>query len=155
MRSLHRSLVITVLAVLALAKTSQGRKDRNVPHHHRGVLTPYRPGPFAIKLTAQDEAQLEAGHAVMKQTQGGGQAGGAICVQDVDAPKAAVWNQILDLDNYTKKVPKVVHCSNYHVTNGKPAQIKTKMVLGVLPGYSVRHPFAMEATIDISTLTHC
>jgi hypothetical protein len=40
----------------------------------------------------------------------------------------------------TKKVGKVIHSSNYHVdkSDENEKKIKTKMVLGVIPGYSVR-----------------
>lgn len=66
-------------------------------------------------------------------------AGGAICVQDVDAPKQAVWNQILDLNAYKGKVPKVNDCKNYFQAKAEDGctRIKTKMVVGVMPGYSV------------------
>ena len=65
--------------------------------------------------------------------------GTAICVQDVAAPREAVWNQVLDLNSYKGKVPKVNECKNYVVHKNKDGTrtIKTKMVLGVLPGYAV------------------
>ena len=79
-----------------------------------------------MKQTRKDEKDPLAG-------------GTAICIQDIDAPKAAVWNQILDLESYPKKVSKVVKSSNYHVSKKGHGghSIKTRMVLGVLPGYSV------------------
>ena len=132
------------------------KRDRHAPHPHRGELTPYSPGPFALRLTADDEAKLARGDAIMKQIlpntakdaaapstqqqqQQGGSAGSAICVQDVHAPIEAVWNQILDLNNYPNKVGKVQECRNYLVRkhNDGRVTIKTKQVLGVLPGYSV------------------
>jgi len=80
----------------------------------------------------------------MKQVPGEGGAGlggRAICVQDVDAPKKAVWTQILDLDHYVGKVSKLKECKNYEVTKHRDGSttIKTKMVIGVIPGYSVRY----------------
>jgi hypothetical protein len=65
--------------------------------------------------------------------------GGVICVQDIEAPKDAVWNQILRMDDYVKKVPKVLECKNYDVRKGEGGNfiMKTKQRLGVLPGYSV------------------
>jgi hypothetical protein len=124
---------------------STARKDRNAPHSHRGILRPYNPGPFEnMKLSRQDENALNKGESVTKQTMPSPDdpdaGGGVLCIQDVDAPKAAVWNQILDLDSYEGKVSKVNKCKNYFVGKNKDGSstIKTKMVLGVMPGYSVR-----------------
>lgn len=90
-------LLLSLVAVIA-TMTCEAKIDRNQPHEHTGKLTPYSPGPFPnLKLTSQDEAELAQGKPVMKQSQGDGNSGGAICVQDINAPKAAVWNQILDL----------------------------------------------------------
>lgn len=78
----------------------------------------------------------------MKQIPGeNGQGGRAICVQDVNAPSDAVWNQILNVDSYVGKVSKLKECKNYLVKkleNGN-YRIKTKMVVGVLPGYSYEY----------------
>ena len=121
--------------------------DRNAPHGHRGVLSAYKPGPFETKLDKKDEKDLEKGNPVMKQLpadDGDENGGKAICIQDVAAPKRAVWNQILDLDNYKGKVSKLKECKNYFLkvnpTEGT-VNIKTKMVIGVMPGYAVRYDF--------------
>jgi len=105
------------------------------------VNTPYLnlAGPFDdIKIEGNDEDILTSGKAIMKQS-GDGDGGSVICVQDVNAPKTAVWKQILDLDNYVGKVPKLKHCKNYLVKNLEDGtmQIKTKMIVGVMPGYKV------------------
>jgi hypothetical protein len=132
---------ILCLVLALLVCCSARKKDRNLPHGHRGKLQSYTPGPFDVKLTASEEAKLKAGHAVMKQSMPDDptEAGGAICIQDVEAPVTAVWHQILDMDNYQKKVSKVVECKNYVVKKHGDGSvtIKTKQVLGVLPGYSV------------------
>jgi hypothetical protein len=128
------------LVIISLEWTALAKQDRNQPHPHKGLLPSYNPGPFNVKISAGEEAKLQKGEAVMKQTPSSDPAagGGAICIQDIAAPKAAVWNQILDLDSYSKKVPKVVNCKNYHVAQrGQEHSIKTRMVVGVLPGYSV------------------
>jgi hypothetical protein len=138
---------------------STARKDRNAPHAHRGILRPYNPGPFEnMKLSRQDENTLNKGESVTKQTMPSPDdpdaGGGVLCIQDVDAPKAAVWNQILDLDSYEGKVSKVNKCKNYFVGKNKDGSstIKTKMVLGVMPGYSVR---ALRLLVtDCSVDTH-
>ncbi|KAG7344257.1 polyketide cyclase / dehydrase and lipid transport domain containing protein [Nitzschia inconspicua] len=131
--------VATVLVALVSCQSCQCRKNYDVPHAHQGVLSPYEPGPFqSLELNKGDEKELEAGKPVMKQQQGSDLAGGAICVQDVDAPKAAVWSQILDLDSYKGKVPKVNECKNYAVQQNADGTttMKTKMVVGVIPGYA-------------------
>ena len=139
-----RTSFATLVAVLFLACCCTARKDRNQPHPHRGLLKSYTPGPFSdVSLSRQDESKLADGQPVMKQTMPdeNGLGGGAICVQDVQAPKSAVWHQILDLDAYKGKVSKVNACNNYQVAKNKDGscRIKTRMVLGVLPGYSVRN----------------
>jgi hypothetical protein len=89
---------ITTLALVAITVAITGCEaivDRIQPHDHNGKLAPYFPRPFSeIKLTSQDEAQLARGKPVLKQIEGGG--GTVVCIQDINAPKAAVWNQILD-----------------------------------------------------------
>jgi hypothetical protein len=119
--------------------------NRNQPHSHRGKLHPYTPGAFHnLQLSNADEQKLSQGEAVMKQTMptgGSDESGSAICVQDIHAPHEAVWYQILDLDHYTDKISKLKECKNYFVQKNSHEgtyRIKTKQVLGVLPGYAVR-----------------
>lgn len=149
--SRSRCLLASLFLLLAIILTASNnapnvvearKQSRNTPHHHRGQLKPYQPGPFQdIKLTKAEEAVLAKGGAVMKQTMptDPSESGTAICVQDVQAPLSAVWHQILDLENYSQKVSKVKACTNYHVKRHSDGSvtIKTKQVLGVLPGYSV------------------
>lgn len=132
---------LVVVAITTFCKPCHCRKDRNLPHPHKGQLAPYVAGPFqSLILDKHDEQELELGHPVMKQNRGSELAGGAICIQDVDAPKEAVWAQILDLDSYKGKVPKVNECKNYIVKQNDvdgTCTMKTKMVVGVIPGYAV------------------
>lgn len=135
-------LLLLVSLIVSTIPCCDAKKDRNVAHGHRGKLRPYSPGPFAVKLTAADEATLRSGQPVTKQTvpDDPNAPGTVLCIQDVEAPVSAVWKQILDMDQYNKKVSKVTECKNYFVSklsNGR-VTIKTKQVLGVLPGYSVR-----------------
>lgn len=133
------------LLLLALLILVDGRKrDRNAAHSHQGILKPYKPGQFEnLELGKKDEKHLQSGKPVMKQVMPNNpdeEAGTAICIQDVNAPKPAVWNQILDLDSYKGKVPKVKECHNYVVRKNADGShsIKTMMKLGIMPGYSVR-----------------
>ena len=56
----------------------------------------------------------------------------------------AVWNQILDLDSYKGKVPKVSECKNYvaKLNEDGTSTMKTKMAVKVIPGYGVSRLFA-------------
>eukprot|EP00542_Grammatophora_oceanica_P022117 CAMPEP_0194035926 /NCGR_PEP_ID=MMETSP0009_2-20130614/8333_1 /TAXON_ID=210454 /ORGANISM="Grammatophora oceanica, Strain CCMP 410" /LENGTH=260 /DNA_ID=CAMNT_0038677489 /DNA_START=196 /DNA_END=978 /DNA_ORIENTATION=+ len=137
-------LLVAVLLLLCGCSipTTTAKKARDVPHPHQGLLKPHEPGPFAsLSLKAKDEATLAKGNSVMKQdeiSKKGSDGGGAICVQDVQAPTDAVWNQILRMDDYKGKVGKVLECKNYFVKKNKDGSItmKTKQRLGILPGYS-------------------
>jgi len=139
-----RSCFLLVLLALTASRTVEAKKkNHNAPHPHKGLMKPYSPGPFDIKLTSAEEAKLRKGEAVLKQTlpEGPSESGSAISVQDVEAPVDAVWHQILDLDHYKEKVPgkKVKVMKNYFVKpqKDKTVRIKTKQVLSVMPGYAV------------------
>jgi hypothetical protein len=143
MKRTQSMLYVALVALCCILVGCQAKKNRDAPHLNSGILPAYEAGPFGqLNLSNADESRLESGKPVMKQKEGkdGEQGGGAICVQDVAAPKEAVWSQILDLDGYKGKVPKVNECKNYVVreNNDGTCTVKTKMVLGIIPGYSVR-----------------
>lgn len=138
-------MVAALLLLLSLSQkhfSVQAKINRDAPHGHNGIMKQYTAGPFGMTMEGNDEEILSRGNPVMKQLPSDDPtdklSGKAICVQDINAPKDAVWNQILDLDSYVGKVNKVKECKNYHVRdNGDgTVRIKTKMVLGVMPGYS-------------------
>lgn len=142
---------LSLLLVAVLSSCTSAKKDYNKPHGHGSVLSPYKPGPFeALSLNKSDEKKLAEGKSVMKQSMPDpndpNPAGGAICVQDIEAPCDAVWGQILDLDNYKKKVSKVLESKNYKLNPNKDGtyNVKTKMVMGVMPGYKVRTKYLLE-----------
>jgi hypothetical protein len=142
-----------VVAILSLVVDCDAKKDRNVPHHHNGKIKPYVAGPFpSLKLSRDEIGKLQSGQSVMKQTvpDKPEEGGSAICIQDVNAPCDAVWYQILDMDSYSKKVSKVNENKNYVVKkNGDgTTTIKTKQVLGVLPGYSVSE-FSLSCCLNV------
>lgn len=140
----RNSFVFLLVAAVLLCVDVSGRKERDVPHGHYGVIKPHNPGPFDVTLKESDEKELSSGKSVMKQVMpkpgDDDSAGGVFCVQDIEAPKDAVWNQILGMDDYVKKVSKVLECKNYQVQKNEDGSItiKTRQKLGVLPGYSVR-----------------
>ena len=88
----YLSLVVSLLCFAAFS--CEGRKNRDLPHIHRGVLSSYEAGPFSsIDLDSKDEKVLNDGKPIMKQTQGEGEdelGGSSICVQDVAAPKVGL-----------------------------------------------------------------
>jgi len=145
---LGRGALCSILLWLSFATTLVvSKKNRNQPHHHKGVLTPYEPGPFSVSVSKKEEEQLKQGQSVMKQslpsgsdTDGGAPpSGGVLCIQDVEAPPEAVWYQILNLNDYPSKVAKLRSSNNYVERYNKKDNtynIKTKMVLSAFPGYS-------------------
>lgn len=135
-----RSIRFLLLAIFVLCVDCR-KHDYNSAHPHQGILKPYHPGPFDnIQLAKKDEAHLLEGKPVMKQVipDNPDESGTVLCIQDVNAPKPAVWNQILGLDAYEGKVPKVKECHNYVVRKNADGShsIKTFMKLGIMPGYS-------------------
>lgn len=133
------STIFVWFAVSAAVICCSAKKNRNAPHIHKGLLKPYEAGPFrAIELTDGDEKVLDNGKPIMTQiSEGDGLEGTSICVQDVQAPKEAVWSQILDLDAYKGKVPKVSKCENYvaKLNEDGTSTMKTEMAVKVIPGY--------------------
>ena len=144
-------VALIALTLSLVSSQCQAKKNRDLPHHNTGLLKPHESGPFDLKLESDDEKALGAGKPVMKQTEGKGDelAGGAVCVQDVEAPKEAVWSQILGLDKYKGKVPKVNESTNYVCKKNEDGTctIKTKMVIGVIPGYSVSYCWFMDLSL--------
>ncbi|KAL7571497.1 hypothetical protein ACA910_020917 [Epithemia clementina (nom. ined.)] len=143
------------------------KKDRNQPHPHQGMLTPYQPNSFdKVSLTKKEEEILAQGKPVMKQSlpngakskEGEAQSGGALCIQDVDAPVEAVWYQILDFNDYKSKVPNIKTCQNYAVSEQKSGKnkvvnIKTRMILSALPGFAFESFYDHMYFPDKSSLT--
>lgn len=152
-------LLLTLYSQTTTVVSARGL-NRNAPHGHDGKLAPYTPGPFSIlQLSPSDESLLSKGKPVMKQipypAEEEKEGGRAICVQDVDAPKPAVWNQILGLDQYVGKVSKLKECKNYFVgaRDDGTVQIKTKMVIGVLPGYKYENYYNHHYTPSDDSMT--
>ena len=155
-------LLLTILlpTVLLLQDfhSCAANNDRNRPHIHRGILPQYTPGPFTdLVLDKGDEKILEDGKPIMKQIPSptGDKGGRVICVQDVVAQKSAVWNQILDLNNYVGKVDKLKECKNYFMKKNADGTttIKTKFVVGVLPGYKVCEFFILKTLNTLRKLS--
>ena len=107
MRSLRRLFPLILLANVRAAR-------RGVPHPHQGKLKPFEPGPPSVKLSGADQAKVDGGELVMRQTViDGGSSGRATAIQAVHAPPRLVWKQLLDLNAYPSKVEKLTECSKY------------------------------------------
>uniref|UniRef100_A0A7S3QJ75 Coenzyme Q-binding protein COQ10 START domain-containing protein n=1 Tax=Chaetoceros debilis TaxID=122233 RepID=A0A7S3QJ75_9STRA len=155
------SIALLVLGLsLSLLQVEAKKINRDAGHTHNGLLTPYSPGAFNMKMESKDEEILGKGNSVMKNLPADndpeGKLGGkAICVQDIDAPKKAVWRQILDMDSYVGKVSKVKECNNYSVEPNSDGTVrfKTKMVLGVMPGYSYENYYDHSYNAEKGSVT--
>eukprot|EP00980_Cylindrotheca_fusiformis_P004626 scaffold990_cov108-Cylindrotheca_fusiformis.AAC.3 len=151
------SSFIGFLVLVCASCPALARKDYNEPHPHSGVLKPYEAGPFDLKLNKKELSTLSSGKPVMKQPppKEGELGGGAICVQDIEAPKEAVWAQILDLDSYKGKVPKLNECKNYFLRKNQDGtfRFKTKMVVGIIPGYSYTSHYDHTYTPEKDSVT--
>jgi hypothetical protein len=120
-------LVTLSLLLLALAA------DPSSPHPHKGVNTPFSPGPPSVTLTANNEALLLSGKPYSTQLQDG-KGGRGLVVQDVAAPASVVWSRILDFDHYSDMVPRTVLSKNYRVDGreGGPQKIYTEMKFNLI-----------------------
>lgn len=122
--------------------TARASKNPHLTKTESKRLKLYTPGPFDVKIIGtDDEARLSKGLPVVKilpSPIGDNECSGrSCCIQDINAPKKAIWGQILDFDNYVGKVPGILkECKNYFIgaNNDGTINIKTKMVAGVLPG---------------------
>lgn len=141
---LNLLLISLILFVGEFTPCKADNSNRNRPHIHNGVLPQYTPGPFKeLVLERNDEKSLEDGKSVMKSipSSTGEKGGRAICVQDIEASKDAVWNQILNFNSYVGKVDKLKECKHYFMKRNPDGTttIKAKFVVGVLPGYKYEY----------------
>ena len=84
------------------------------PHPHQGILTPFTPGQPSVVVSGDDEAKLDGGEMITKQTKDeSGQGGRATAIQAIHAPPEIVWGQLLDLNSYPSKVDKLTEVAEY------------------------------------------
>ncbi|KAJ8608972.1 hypothetical protein CTAYLR_008965 [Chrysophaeum taylorii] len=122
-----------------------------VPHPHRETREPFTATTPFPKLSSTDLATLSEGNVVLKQTNGKS-SGVGVAVEDVAAPPAIVWSQLLSFETYPSKVPRVKVCENYAAS---ARELKTRFVVHVCPGYNmeyfvrhVRNDNALTWTLD-------
>ena len=134
-----RARLILVLALVAAADAAR----KGVPHAHQGKLNPFVPGLPTVKLTSGDRAKLENGDMIVQQVQDKAVAGGrATAVQLIHAPPKVIWDQLLDLNSYSKKVGKLSECAKYYEKSTMPPgskQIKARFLVNAAPGFNYEY----------------
>mmetsp|Transcript_16168 Transcript_16168/g.21402 ORF Transcript_16168/g.21402 Transcript_16168/m.21402 type:complete len:386 (-) Transcript_16168:197-1354(-) len=119
--------------------------NENQPHHHNGILTPYKSQRPSIRLSGTQEQKLNIGQMVKMSTRSGDNGRGFV-IQDINAPVEIVWDRILDFPNYSKMCPRVNECENYAYQKNFDGSIniKTSMklsCLGIRAKYFIDHHF--------------
>ena len=106
------SFVVLIACLALCCHHCTGRKNRDVFHGHRGILSPYEAGPLSLSLNKGDEKVLESGKPIMKQNQSSGDdlGGGAICVQDVAAPKVRYFLLLYGKKKILISPTSYLHC---------------------------------------------
>lgn len=113
LRSLLCASLCTVLGAAGVLAANPAE-----PHPHRGVLKPYPRPPPALKLTAEEQALLDQGKSVMRQTEG--EAGGrGLAIFRVEASPDVTWAIINDFASYPKWIDEVKKCDVYKRDGGK------------------------------------
>ena len=135
-------LVATVLAA-----------DPNVPHPHRGVVTPYAGAPPTVFLSAADLAALASGQGVLKQQQVAS-GGRGIAVLDIAAAPKKIWSKILDYAHYPAWVERVAECGNYRVAGDEMYTRFLLSVMGMDVEYYIHHRYHPEANYLTWTLDY-
>eukprot|EP00547_Thalassionema_nitzschioides_P005390 CAMPEP_0194200958 /NCGR_PEP_ID=MMETSP0156-20130528/1368_1 /TAXON_ID=33649 /ORGANISM="Thalassionema nitzschioides, Strain L26-B" /LENGTH=420 /DNA_ID=CAMNT_0038926033 /DNA_START=31 /DNA_END=1290 /DNA_ORIENTATION=- len=107
------------------------------PHTHAGKFEAYVPSKLLVKdLDVQAEKVLKEGGSY-KHSLGGKYFNRIVVVQDVEAPVKAVLNEILDYNNYNKKVPQTLESEVYNTkSNGDVDTFFTRLKTG-MRGFSM------------------
>lgn len=113
-----RRLLSTLFALALLAAGSAGAADRSEPHPHKGVLKPYAATFEPLLITAAEQATLDKGAPVFKETEGkiGGR---GVAIFMVQASPATVWSTIKSFEKYPKWVDNVDKLEVYHRAPGR------------------------------------
>jgi ribosome-associated toxin RatA of RatAB toxin-antitoxin module len=111
-------------------------------------LTPYKRGKPGFKADRKIEQVLKEGK-VWDSTIVIGRVAHAKAVMDVEAAPKTVWGQLLDFNNYAKKVPKLQSCSIYHRDKGFSSdRIMAKFVNPV--GAGIKMVYYIDHTYEAS-----
>mmetsp|Transcript_32825 Transcript_32825/g.49506 ORF Transcript_32825/g.49506 Transcript_32825/m.49506 type:complete len:228 (+) Transcript_32825:267-950(+) len=100
-----------------------GNVHGSVPHTHTGKFEGYSPSQLlAQHLDAQAEQVLEKG-GVHKHYLDGDHSNRFVMIQNVNAPPNAVLKQIVDYNNYSKKVPQTLESEIYGTNRNDKKEI--------------------------------
>src|SRR5688500_2774006 len=100
------ALGLAALIVGVLASAHAFAADTTKPHPHKGVLKPYPRPPPPLKLTAAEQALLDANKPVMRQAEA--DAGGrGTAIFSVKATPDITWATINEFSSYPKWIKEV------------------------------------------------
>jgi len=118
-----------VLLAALLGDASADFASADLPHPHSGKLTPYEIGKPSIRLSAEDEAQLAAGQALMQAiVQEDGETRRLLMVKDVRAPPDVITSRILDLDAYPRMVKGCDRTATYETSETAHGRAKLQTI---------------------------
>src|ERR1041385_1112962 len=104
---LRSALAVVVMIASASASAAAATK----PQEPTGKLKPYPRPPPPLKLSDDEKKTLDAGKAVMRQTENGDGGGRGMAIFRVDAPPDIVWATINDFPSYPKWIDEVKKCA--------------------------------------------
>eukprot|EP01036_Dinobryon_divergens_P029585 gene29585-38706_t len=104
--------IVGSLIVVTLLFCDAGTKSR--PHSHKGILPPFTGDHIAYNISADQNKKLKAGEPVIIN-QRNGKSGGAIVLQDVNAPPNLCMDRIRDLGFYHKVLPSDDNVGHWQV----------------------------------------
>jgi coenzyme Q-binding protein COQ10 len=135
-----RVSILLVASVLVAAGVHAA--DATKPHPHQGSLKPYPRPPPALTLSAVEQAILQSGKPVARQTEG--EAGGrGMSIFIVNAPPAVVWQTLNDFARYPQYIPEVKTSKVYKKDGGKIDVHFVLKTFGVSVEYFIAHDFNM------------
>mmetsp|Transcript_27914 Transcript_27914/g.31921 ORF Transcript_27914/g.31921 Transcript_27914/m.31921 type:complete len:421 (-) Transcript_27914:117-1379(-) len=125
------------------------------PHSHSGRFQPYNPAEMLVKnLDSAAVQTLESGK-LYKQALQGKNAKRVLVIQDIKAPPATVFGQILDYSNYSKKVPQTFESEIYKTqTRGNIVTNFARLKTG-MRGFSMEFFVKSEYHRDHNSIVWC
>lgn len=103
-------LLGVILLINHFSYVVAGTKSK--PHSHKGLLQSYSGRHIPYKISIEDELKLQRGEPIIVNERTG-QDGRGLVIQDIDASPLTCMDQIRNLGNYQKVVPKVKKVETY------------------------------------------